>query len=122
MPKKNIKKIKLRRRHSRLRRYINGTTDRPRLCVYFSGKHIYAQIIDDTVHRTLVSASTVEKEIRENFKTPNKGAAQEIGKRIAEKASANGIKTVIFDRGGFKYQQGGKVAELADAARQLIDF
>jgi len=110
------KKLRLVR-HRRIRKKIFGTPERPRLAVYRSEKHIYAQIIDDTVGRTLVAASTVEKDIKERVKkTWNVAAAKEVGKIIAERALAKGITTVVFDRGGFKYH--GRVKALADAARE----
>ncbi|ANE40606.1 MULTISPECIES: 50S ribosomal protein L18 [Fervidobacterium] len=110
------KKLRLVR-HRRIRKKIFGTPERPRLAVYRSEKHIYAQIIDDTVGRTLVAASTVEKDIKERVKkTWNVAAAKEVGKIIAERALAKGITTVVFDRGGFKYH--GRIKALADAARE----
>jgi large subunit ribosomal protein L18 len=110
------KKLRLIR-HRRIRKKIFGTPERPRLAVYRSEKHIYAQIIDDTVGRTLVAASTVEKDIKERVKkTWNVAAAKEVGKIIAERALAKGITTVVFDRGGFKYH--GRIKALADAARE----
>jgi len=110
------KKLRLVR-HRRIRKKIFGTPERPRLAVYRSEKHIYAQIIDDTVGRTLVAASTFEKDIKERVKkTWNVAAAKEVGKIIAERALAKGITTVVFDRGGFKYH--GRIKALADAARE----
>lgn len=104
-------------RHRRIRKKISGTPERPRLSVYRSEKHIYAQIIDDVNGRTIVAASTVEKVLREKLqKTWNVDAAKEVGKLIAERAIAKGIKDVVFDRGGFKYH--GRVKALADAARE----
>jgi len=105
-------------RHKRLRKRISGTPERPRLSVYRSEKHIYAQIIDDTKGETLVAASTVEKELREklNQKTWNVQAAKEVGKIIAERATAKGIKEIVFDRGGYKYH--GRIKALADSARE----
>jgi large subunit ribosomal protein L18 len=110
------KKLRLVR-HRRIRKKIFRTLERPRLAVYRSEKHIYAQIIDDTVGRTLVAASTVEKDIKERVKkTWNIAAAKEVGKIIAERALAKGITNVVFDRGGFKYH--GRIKALADAARE----
>ncbi|AMW33023.1 LSU ribosomal protein L18P [Fervidobacterium changbaicum] len=110
------KKLRLIR-HRRIRKKIFGTPERPRLAVYRSEKHIYAQIIDDIAGRTLVAASTVEKDIKEKVKkTWNVAAAKEVGKIIAERALAKGITTVVFDRGGFKYH--GRIKALADAARE----
>jgi len=105
-------------RHKRLRKRISGTPERPRLSVYRSEKHIYAQIIDDTKGVTLVAASTVEKELRDklNQKTWNVQAAKEVGKIIAERATAKGIKEIVFDRGGYKYH--GRIKALADSARE----
>jgi len=104
-------------RHKRIRKKISGTPEKPRLSVYRSEKHIYAQIIDDVNGRTLVAASTVEKALREKLqKTWNVDAAKEVGKLVAERAIAKGIKDVVFDRGGFKYH--GRVKALADAARE----
>jgi len=102
-----------RRIHIRIRRKVSGTAERPRLAVFRSIKHIYAQIIDDRSGRTLVSAATVEKG------APNGGnvaGAQAIGKLIAERAKEKGIASVVFDRGGFLYH--GRVKALADAARE----
>ncbi len=104
-------------KHRRMRSRISGTTQRPRLAVFRSNNHMYAQIIDDTVGNTLVSACTLQKEIKEQVeKTNNVEAAAVLGKVIAERAKAKGIDTVVFDRGGFIYQ--GKVKALADAARE----
>ena len=104
-------------RHERVRKKISGTPERPRLCVYRSNSHIYAQIIDDTVGNTLAAASTVEKEIAAQIgEMDKKGAAKLIGKIVAERAQAAGIKTVVFDRGGYIYT--GRVAELAAGARE----
>jgi len=101
-------------RHKRLRKRISGTPERPRLSVYRSEKHIYAQIIDDTKGVTLVAVSTVEEELRNklNQKTWNVQAAKEVGKIIAERATAKGIKEIVFDRGGYKYH--GRIKALAD--------
>ena len=109
-------------RHERVRKKISGTTERPRLCVYRSNSHIYAQIIDDTVGNTLAAASTVEKDIAAQIgELDKKGAAKLIGKIVAERAQAAGIKTVVFDRGGYIYT--GRVAELAAGAREGgLDF
>ena len=103
--------------HVRLRNRFSGTAERPRLAVFRSNNHMYAQIIDDTVGNTLVSASTLEKEIKAELeKTNNVDAAAYLGTVIAKRAIEKGIKEVVFDRGGFIYQ--GKVAALADAARE----
>jgi len=111
---RNLKRIK---RHLRIRKKVKGTPQKPRLAVFRSEKHIYAQIIDDTKGHTLVSASTLDKELRQKLsKTYNIEAAKEVGKLIAQRALSLGIKTVVFDRGGFKYH--GRIKALADAARE----
>ena len=105
------------KKHLRIRNRFSGTAERPRLAVFRSNNHMYAQIIDDTVGKTLVSASTVQKEVKAEIeKTNDTDAAAYVGKVIAERALEAGIKTVVFDRGGFIYQ--GKVKALADAARE----
>jgi large subunit ribosomal protein L18 len=103
--------------HRRVRRRVAGTTSRPRLCVYRSLGHIYAQVIDDQGGRTLVSASSLDKETRGQTKGGgNVAAAKVVGKVIAERARAAGIQQVVFDRGGYKYH--GRVQALANAARE----
>ena len=105
------------KKHLRVRNRFSGTAERPRLAVFRSNNHMYAQIIDDTVGNTLVSASTVQKDVKDQLeKTNDVAAAAYLGKVIAQKALDAGIKEVVFDRGGFIYQ--GKVAALADAARE----
>ncbi|MGN0293011.1 MAG: 50S ribosomal protein L18 [Lachnospiraceae bacterium] len=105
------------KKHNRIRNRFAGTSERPRLAVFRSNNHMYAQIIDDTVGNTLVSASTVQKEIKAELeKTNNVDAAAYLGTVIAKRALEKGITTVVFDRGGFIYQ--GKVKALADAARE----
>ena len=105
------------KKHLRIRNRFSGTAERPRLAVFRSNNHMYAQIIDDTVGNTLVSASTLEKEIKAELeKTNNVDAAAYLGTVIAKRAIEKGIKEVVFDRGGFIYQ--GKIAALADAARE----
>ena len=105
------------KKHMRVRNHLAGTADRPRLAVFRSNNHMYAQIIDDSVGNTLVAASTVEKSIKEALEqTDNVDAAAYVGKVVAERALEKGTKTVVFDRGGFIYQ--GKVQALADAARE----
>ena len=105
------------KKHRRLRNRFAGTAQRPRLAVFRSNNHMYAQIIDDTVGNTLVSASTLEKSVKAELeKTNNVDAAAYLGTVIAKKALDKGIKTVVFDRGGFVYT--GKIAALADAARE----
>ncbi|RCK78494.1 MAG: LSU ribosomal protein L18p (L5e) [Candidatus Ozemobacter sibiricus] len=116
MNKANKKKEMRVKRHQRARFYLNGTSERPRLAVFRSLNHIYAQIIDDDKGITLVSASSVEKAAREkNVKGGNKEGARLIGTMIAERAKEKGITKVVFDKGGFKYH--GRVKELADGAR-----
>ena len=109
-------------RHERVRKKISGTPARPRLCVYRSNAHIYAQVIDDVAGNTLVAASTVEKEIAAQLNDcDKKGEAKIVGKIIAERAIKAGIKEVVFDRGGYIYT--GRVAELAAGAREGgLDF
>ena len=105
------------KKHKRVRNHLAGTAERPRLAVFRSNNHMYAQIIDDTVGNTLVSASTLDKEVKADLeKTNNVEAAAKLGTVIAKKALDKGISTVVFDRGGFIYQ--GKIAALADAARE----
>jgi len=104
-------------KHKKLRNRFSGTAERPRLAVFRSNNHMYAQIIDDTVGNTLVSASTLQKDVKAELeKTNNVDAAAYLGKLIAGKAIEKGIKTVVFDRGGLIYQ--GKVKALAEAARE----
>ena len=105
------------KKHRRQRNRFSGTAERPRLAVFRSNNHMYAQIIDDTVGTTLVSASTVQKDVKAELeKTNNVDAAAYLGTVIAKKAIEKGINTVVFDRGGFIYQ--GKIKALADAARE----
>ena len=105
------------KRHLRMRKKLVGTTERPRLNVYRSLNNIYAQIIDDVKGVTLVSASTLDKELKENpGHSGNKAAAKSVGELVAKKALEAGIKLVVFDRGGYIYH--GRVKELADAARE----
>ena len=104
-------------KHRKLRNRFSGTAERPRLAVFRSNNHMYAQIIDDTVGKTLVAASTVEKDVNAELeKTNNVDAAAYLGTVIAKRAMEKGINTVVFDRGGFIYQ--GKIKALADAARE----
>lgn len=104
-------------KHRRMRHHLAGTAVRPRLAVFRSNNHMYAQIIDDTVGNTLVAASTLQKDVKAELeKTNNVDAAAYLGKVIAEKAKEKGITDVVFDRGGFIYQ--GKIQALADAARE----
>ena len=114
----NVSRTEVRHeKHRRLRRHINGTAERPRLSVFRSNNHMYAQIIDDTVGKTLVSASTLQKDVKAELeKTNDVAAAAYLGTVIGKKAVEAGIKAVVFDRGGFIYQ--GKIQALADAARE----
>ncbi|MDR1558941.1 MAG: 50S ribosomal protein L18 [Clostridiales bacterium] len=105
------------KRHYRLRRHLSGTPDRPRLAVFRSNKHMYAQIIDDVAGHTLAAASTTEKPIAAGLeKTSNKEAARAVGEAIAKRAVEKGINAVVFDRAGYIYH--GKVQALAEAARE----
>ncbi len=105
------------KKHMRIRNRFSGTTERPRLAVFRSNNHMYAQIIDDTVGKTLVAASTLEKDVKAELeKTNNVDAAAYVGKVIAKRALEKGITTVVYDRGGYIYH--GKVAALAEAARE----
>lgn len=105
------------KKHMKIRSRFSGTASRPRLAVFRSNQHMYAQIIDDTAGKTLVSASTLEKSVKSELEhTDTVEAASYLGKVIAERAAAAGIKEVVFDRGGFIYT--GKVKALADAARE----
>ncbi len=117
MVKKKSRTEVRRKKHKRIRNHLSGTPQRPRLVVFRSNSHMYAQIVDDTVAHTLVSASTLEKDVRANLeKTNNVAAAAYLGKTIAERAAGKGIKDVVFDRGGFLYH--GKIKALAEAARE----
>ena len=109
-------------KHRRMRNRISGTTSRPRLAVYRSNKNMYAQIIDDETRTTLVSANTLQKDVREGLeKTDDVEAAKAVGSAIAKRALEKGIKEVVFDRAGYIYH--GKVQALADAAREAgLDF
>ena len=105
------------KKHMKIRNRFSGTAERPRLAVFRSNNHMYAQIIDDTVGKTLVAASTLEKDVKAELKKTNDvEAAAYLGTVIAKRAMEKGIKEVVFDRGGFIYQ--GKIAALADAARE----
>ncbi|MBD1916060.1 MULTISPECIES: 50S ribosomal protein L18 [Cyanophyceae] len=105
-----------RRRHVRIRRRVFGTSERPRLAVFRSNQHIYAQIIDDTAHHTLVAASTVEPDVLKDESGATQDSAAVVGKLLAERALEAGITQVVFDRGGKLYH--GRVAALAQAARE----
>ena len=114
--KKSRSEVRVKK-HLKIRNRFSGTPERPRLSVFRSNSHMYAQIVDDEAGNTLVAASTVEKDIRSALKnTDDTEAAAYVGKVIGERAVAKGIKEVVFDRGGFVYH--GKVQALADAARE----
>ncbi|WWR16439.1 50S ribosomal protein L18 [Lachnospiraceae bacterium JLR.KK008] len=114
--KESRSKVRVKK-HKKIRNRFSGTSQRPRLSVFRSNNHMYAQIIDDTVGNTLVSASTLEKDVKAELeKTNNVDAAAYLGTVIGKRAVEKGIKEVVFDRGGFIYQ--GKIAALADAARE----
>ncbi|MBV9876081.1 MAG: 50S ribosomal protein L18 [Verrucomicrobia bacterium] len=107
---------RIRLRHERIRKRVVGTTERPRLCVHFSGQHIYAQVIDDTVGNTVAAASTVEKGVRGSQRSQaNVTSAEKVGSLLAERTLQKNVRQVVFDRGGFTYH--GRVKALADAAR-----
>ena len=111
---RNDKRVK---RHERVRKNLYGTPERPRLCVYRSSKNISAQVIDDVNRVTLVSASSLDKDLKAEIGYGgNKGAAKKVGEAVAKRALAKGIEEVCFDRGGFLYH--GRVAELAEGARE----
>ncbi|MDD4859277.1 MAG: 50S ribosomal protein L18 [Dehalococcoidales bacterium] len=110
-------KLARQKRHHRVRLTVSGTTERPRLCVFRSLNHIYAQIIDDIKGQTLVAASTLDPEVKSGADGKNKtGVAQLVGATVAKRAISNGIKQVAFDRGGYQYH--GRVKALAEAARE----
>ena len=109
--------VNSKKKHMRVRNRFQGTAERPRLAVFRSNNHMYAQIIDDVAQTTLVSASTTQKEVKAELeKTNDVAAASYLGTVIAKRALEKGITTVVFDRGGFIYQ--GKIQALADAARE----
>jgi len=111
---KTNRRLERERRHKRVRNKVSGTAECPRLCVFRSNSNVYAQVIDDTKGVTLVSASTLDKEVK--TKKSNKEAAKEVGALIAKRAIEKDIKTVVYDRGGYIYH--GVVKELAEAARE----
>jgi large subunit ribosomal protein L18 len=114
---KLTRKESVRRRHNRVRRQVFGTTERPRLAVFRSNQHIYAQVIDDTKHETLASASTLEADVKSELGTgANCEASAEVGKLVAKRTLEKGITHVVFDRGGNLYH--GRVKALAEAARE----
>lgn len=117
MIKKTPRKERVRRRHQRIRKVILGTKEKPRLCVYKSNKHFYAQIIDDIKACTILACSTLDSELKKELKkTWNVEAARKIGETIAKGALEKGVKRVVLDRGGGMYH--GKVLAFSDAARQ----
>ena len=112
-----VKEDARQRRHKRLRKKVQGSVERPRLCVYKSLNHIYAQIIDDTKGRTLISASTLDKDLKsESGHKGNSAMAKRVGMLIASRAVQSGVKQIVFDRGGYKYH--GRVKALAEGARE----
>ncbi|MEB3323280.1 MAG: 50S ribosomal protein L18 [Synechococcaceae cyanobacterium] len=111
------RKLQTRKRHRRLRRHLSGTADRPRLAVFRSNNHIYAQVIDDVAQSTLCAASTLDRDLRSGLRTgATCDASEAVGKLVAERALAKGIQQVVFDRGGNLYH--GRVKALAEAARE----
>ena len=117
MVSKKSRTVVRENKHRKLRNRFSGTAERPRLAVFRSNNHMYAQIIDDTVGKTLVSASTLDKDVKAGLeKTNNVEAATVVGTVVAKKALEKGITTVVYDRGGFVYE--GKVKALAEAARE----
>jgi large subunit ribosomal protein L18 len=118
LPVRKISRDEHRRRiHRRVRRTLQGTPQRPRLCVYRSLTHLYAQVIDDATGQTLAAASSLDKETRQHLKGGgNVASAKVVGKAVAERARAKGIEQVVFDRGGYRYH--GRVKALAEAARE----
>jgi len=117
MPRVKDARTLRKRRHRRVRKKLSGTAGRPRLCVFRSLNHAYAQVVDDRLGRTLVSASTLDQEVRSEVEGKKKTeAAQLVGKLVAERAMKSGITKVAFDRGGYRYH--GRVKVLAEAARE----
>lgn len=115
------KQVARQRRHNRVRKHVRGTSERPRLAVFRSNRHIVAQVIDDGTGRTLAAASTVEADLRSGGQTGNKDAATTVGRLVADRAKAAGVSKVVFDRGGNLYH--GRVAAVAEAAREGgLDF
>ena len=103
-------------RHRSLRKRVSGTPERPRLAVFRSAHHIYAQIIDDSTGKTIASASTVDKDLKKEMSGPKKNQAETVGRELAKRALVQNVKKVLLDRGGHQYH--GRVAALADAARE----
>jgi large subunit ribosomal protein L18 len=111
-----IERTPRQQRHLRVRKKVSGSAERPRLGVFRSSKHIYAQVINDEEGKTLVSASTLDKELGLNGSASTVDAAKAVGRMLAQRAAEKGIRTVVFDRGGYLYH--GRVAALADGARE----
>ena len=109
------KRLKKTRRHLRVRRKVKGTSEKPRLCVFRSLRYIYAQVMDDTTGRTIVSASSLDPEIKATAKAKMEDAKQ-VGAMLGKRAKEKGVEQVVFDRGGYKYH--GRIKTLADAARE----
>ena len=103
------------RRHSRVRKHVNGSADKPRLAVFRSARHVVVQVIDDTTGRTLASASTMEPDLR-GLEGDKSAKARKVGELVGERAKSAGVETVVFDRGGYRYA--GRVAAVADGARE----
>jgi large subunit ribosomal protein L18 len=119
MKRDKRKAVLRRRRHRRVRTKVEGTAERPRLCVFRSGKHIYVQVIDDWAQRTLLSCSSLSPELRaESVRGSSVEGAAKVGESIARKCVESGITALVFDRGGYKYH--GRVKALAEAARSLL--
>ena len=117
----NDKNVSRKKRHTRIRKRVEGTPERPRLNIYRSLSHIYAQVIDDTQAKTLASASSLDKDLKAAKNGGNLEGAKSVGKLVAERAKAAGVEKVVFDRGGYLYH--GRVQALADAAREGgLDF
>jgi len=117
MINKGVRNLIRKKRHLRMRKNIVGTLERPRLNVFRSAKHMYAQLVDDTSGKTLVSASTVDKELKDKLQTgSNQEAAKLVGELVAKRAVEKGFESVVFDRGGYLYH--GRVKALADSARE----
>ncbi|MFB6356919.1 MAG: 50S ribosomal protein L18 [bacterium] len=110
------KKQQRKKKHQRVRKKVSGWPHKPRLCVFKSSKHIYAQLIDDFTNQTLTGVSSLTPEVREEFNRGNEDAAREVGRLIAEKAKDEGLEAVVFDRGGYEYH--GRVAAVAEGARE----
>ncbi|NDD27182.1 MAG: 50S ribosomal protein L18 [Proteobacteria bacterium] len=117
MINKESRESQRRRRHIRVRKRVHGTGERPRLSVFRSLRHVYAQLIDDESGRTIASASSAEKDVRAELESlPMTDVARRVGTMLAERAKGKGVEAVVFDRGGYKYH--GRVAALADGARE----